>query len=277
MLFGWLLMLVARSRFSLGMLGRGILLRLLLSPMLATLSSGFVCCRGSRCWIWGASGGSIALPLAQAGHTVVAADYSPAMLRVLQEGIEHVGVQGLVRPVALAWEDDWAAHGVASKSVDVAFASRSMTAANMKRSLSLLDRCARRRCCITLATGAGPHRDAHILDAIGCSYPTSQAFVYAFNILVQMGALPRIEYFTFTRRDTFDSLEEGLADFARMLAGGNEDKLPRLRCYLADHMVENPDAGKPGSKGTPQGTYMLDHTRIVSWAFLSWTPCLELA
>ena len=43
------------------------------------------------------------------------------------------------------------------------------------------------------------------------------------------------------------------------------------RSYLAQHMVDNPHAGEPGSKGRPQGRYMLDHERITRWAFIAWS------
>ena len=29
---------------------------------------------------------------------------------------------------------------------------------------------------------------------------------------------------------------------------------------------------EPGSKGVPQGRYMLDHVRKVRWAFIAWEP-----
>ena len=72
--------------------------------------------------------------------------------------------------------------------------------------------------------------------------------------------------------DCFDNLEAGVADFSRMLEHGNEDKVDRLRDYIAQHMIENPHAGEPGSKGVPQGRYMLDHIRKVRWAFIAWEP-----
>lgn len=90
-----------------------------------------------------------------------------------------------------------------------------------------------------------------------------------------MGALPQVTYFESPRRDTFDSLEAGVADFSRMLEHGNEDKIDCLRGYIAQHMIENPHAGEPGSKGVPQGRYMLDHVRKVRWAFIAWEPVSE--
>lgn len=220
----------------------------------------------------GCGAGSLALPLAQAGHRVLAADFSKSMLSTLQQGIEYYGLQGRVEAKELAWADDWRAAGVARKSVDVAFASRSIATYDLQDALEKLNRVARRRCCITLVANASPRYDMHVMNCIGASVTCSYDYIYAFNILVGMGFMPQVEYIHSVRRDTFDSLEDGVADFARMLEGGNEHKLAELRQYLQEHMVPNPNAGKPGSKGKPQGRYMLDHERMVHWAFISWEP-----
>ena len=159
-----------------------------------------------------------------------------------------------------------------SGKVDIAFASRSVTTTNLKGALAKLDRTARRRCAVTMVANSSPRYDLHVMNAIGASVTCSNGFVYAFNILIQMGALPQVTYFESPRRDTFDSLEAGVADFSRMLEHGNEDKIDRLRDYIAQHMIENPHAGEPGSKGVPQGRYMLDHVRKVRWAFIAWEP-----
>lgn len=202
----------------------------------------------------GCGAGSIAIPLAQAGHSVIAADFSPAMLGTLDAGIEYYGLEDRITPLELAWDDDWDLVGPVTKAVDVAFASRSVTTTNLKGEPDSLDD--------LVNTTIG----------IDASVTCSNGFVYAFNILIQMGALPQVTYFESPRRDTFDSLEAGVADFSRMLEHGNEDKIDRLRDYIAQHMIENPHAGEPGSKGVPQGRYMLDHVRKVRWAFIAWEP-----
>ena len=111
------------------------------------------------------------------------------------------------------------------------------------------------------------------MDAIGASVTESRDYVYAFSILVGLGAFPEVRYIESRRRDTFDSLEDGVRDFSRMLEHGNEDRAGELERYLADHMVENPHAGEPGPKGRPQGRYMLDHERLIRWAHIAWSPC----
>lgn len=220
----------------------------------------------------GCGAGSLAIPFARAGHPVLACDFSPRMLEVLREGMQHYGLDDLIEPKLLSWDENWEAAGVAPKCVDVAVASRSIATHDLKAALLKLDHVARRRCCITLVANASPRVDRHIMDAIGASVTESRDYVYAFNILIGLGACPEVRYIESWRRDTFDSLEAGIADFARMLEGGNEDRLPELRAYIAEHMVENPQTGKPGEKGRPQGRYMLDHRRLVRWAFIAWTP-----
>ena len=227
---------------------------------------------GERVLDMGCGAGSLAIPLAQAGHPVLAADFSPRMLDALREGIAHYGLEALVTPLQLAWDEDWMAAGVAPKSVDVAIASRSIATSDLEAALRKLDRTARRRCCITLVANASPRYDTHIMNAIGASVTDSRDYVYAFNILVGLGINPEVRYINSPRRDTFNSLEDGVADFARMLEGGNEQHIDALRDYLAAHTVENPHAGKPGPKGKPQGRFMLDHMRMVRWAFIAWTP-----
>lgn len=196
----------------------------------------------------GCGAGSIAIPLAQAGHSVIAADFSPAMLGTLDAGIEFYRLEDLITPLELAWDDDWDLVGPVAKAVDVAFASRSVTTNDLKGALAKLDRTARRRCAVTMIANSSPRYDLHLMNAIGASVTCSNGFVYAFNILIQMGALPQVTYFESPRRDTFDSLEAGVADFSRMLEHGNEDKIDRLRDYIAHHMIENPHAGEPGSR-----------------------------
>lgn len=218
----------------------------------------------------GCGAGSLAIPLAHAGHRVIAVDFSPRMLAVLDETARECGLFDRIDPVQLAWDDDWRLAGIEPKSVDVALASRSIATADLKAALGKLTATARRRCAITLIAGASPRYDEHIMDAIGASVTRSGDYVYAFNILIGMGLTPEVRYIASPRRDTFDSLEDGVADFSRMLEDGNEDRIDELRAYIAQHMVENPHVGEPGSKGRPQGAYMLDHIRMVRWAHLSW-------
>ena len=162
--------------------------------------------------------------------------------------------------------------------LDVAIASRSMAVPRLDEALDKLTRIARRHCCITMTTGTAPYVDARILSAIGVPVSPTKDYLYAFGILAQKGFEPRVDYLYSTRKDTFDSHEEALCDFSRMIERcgtplSDEEKAiakDRLSQWLAEHIVENPDAGKPDKKGLPEGILCLDVLRVISWACITW-------
>lgn len=227
---------------------------------------------GERVLDMGCGAGSLAIPLALQGSSVLACDFSPAMLDVLERESCIAEVADQIETKLLAWDDDWNTAGIADKSVDVAIASRSIATKDLKGALTKLDLAARRRCCITLVTGPSPHHDPVIMNAIGEPVIVSNDFAYAFAILLGMNRLPEITYIRSPRRDTFESIDEALAACSRMLDQPEKSTIARLRLYLENHLVPNPHAGEPGSKGKPQGDLMLDHIRTVTWAFISWNP-----
>ena len=113
----------------------------------------------------GCGTGSIAVPLAQQGCPVIAADFSQGMLDELNRRMKAFGVSQ-VEPKLMSWADDWHALGIADKSVDVAIASRSIATDDMAAALDKLHNVARRRCCLTLPTGCSPRMDARVLEII---------------------------------------------------------------------------------------------------------------
>ena len=83
-----------------------------------------------------------------------------------RRGSTRAGVR-TVFPKLMSWEDDWPAFGVREGMTDVAIASRSIATADLRDSLLRLTDVARRRVCITLATGSSPRVDERILAAVG--------------------------------------------------------------------------------------------------------------
>ncbi len=232
---------------------------------------------GESVFDMGCGTGALAVPLAKQGHEVYAADFSDGMLEKLAENMRVNNVDS-ISPIRMSWEDDWQAFGIEEGMADVAIASRSIAVADLKAALDKLTRVARRRCCITLTTGTSPSVDPRILRAIDVPVSPTRDFLYAFGILAQKGFEPTVEYIHSTRKDTFDTQAEALADFARMIDLSNpcmepekrEAAIERLDAWLGAHIVDNPDAGKPDKKGVPEGLLCLDVLRIVSWAFIAW-------
>lgn len=232
---------------------------------------------GETVFDMGCGTGALAVPLAESGHEVYAADFSEGMLEKLSENMAEREVSSIT-PILMSWEDDWKTCGVTPDMVDVAFASRSIAVSDLEPALDKLTSVARRRCCITMTTSTSPSVDPRILSAIGVPPSPTRDFLYAFGILAQKGYEPTVDYIRSTRKDTFDTHEEALADFSRMIDLSNpsmpndqrEAAMKRLDSWLSAHIVENPDAGRPDKKGIPEGILCLDVLRIVSWGFIAW-------
>ena len=225
----------------------------------------------------GCGTGALAVPLAEAGHQVIAADFSEGMLGKLQENMK-IHELNTIKPVLMSWEDNWEEHGITENCVDVAMASRSIAVEDLHAALAKLTGVARKRCFITLATETTPRVDPNILKAIDVPVYSSRDFIYAFGMLAQHNFEPTVSYIHSERKDTYNTHEECLDDFTAMIDQGNpylsEDErtaaIGRLSDWIHEHTIENPEAGLPDKKGYTQGKYTLDYRRRISWAFLTW-------
>lgn len=232
---------------------------------------------GETVFDMGCGTGALAVPLGEAGHKVVAADFSQGMLDQMQSRLDEAGVR-TVFPKLMSWEDDWPAFGVREGMTDVAVASRSIATADLRDALLRLTEVARRRVCITLATGSSPRVDERILAAVGLPAVLGRDYLYAFNILAARGIKAEAAYIESTRSDTFDSLDEACEDLGRMVEDSaafvpraeRDAALARLRPWLEGQLVENERAGLPDRKGVPERALRLRDPRTVTWAFLAW-------
>lgn len=214
----------------------------------------------------GCGTGALATPLAQAGHHVLACDFSQGMLRVMRDDMASLGVEGVdVR--LMSWADDWDAHGIGRNCVDVAIASRSIATYDLEEALMKLDRAARRRACVTLPASLSPKADEELLAAAGFSSGLGRDFLYAFNILAARGIAPEVAYIPNSRLEVFESFDDALACFAGIVRGAVKglatpdqlDDIPRrLGAWLGDNLVED------------ERGFHLREPRNVTWAFLAW-------
>jgi SAM-dependent methyltransferase len=143
----------------------------------------------------GCGAGNLTLPLAAAGHPVIAADFSAGMLQALREQAEEEYPAALpnIKTAQVAWADDWSQAGIAPHSVDVALASRSTMVHDLGAAIDKLALTARRRVAMTFATEYGP-RSYHQWGAPRGGAPFIPDFVYALNILLEMGVYPELRY-----------------------------------------------------------------------------------
>ena len=204
----------------------------------------------------GCGSGTLALPLAKEGHKIYARDFSTRMIELMLERAELDGTRDLINEKLLAWDDDWDAAD--TPIADVAFASRSIATKDLAAALGKLDAHARRRVCITLATGESPRCDTTLLKVIGREPRRMPDCQFACNILWQRGIEPDVSYIRSQRAKDFESFEDAVETNAMILETTTEER-KLLEDYTREHLYKQED-----------GTWTYDHKRITSWCFLSW-------
>ncbi|MDR1422117.1 MAG: class I SAM-dependent methyltransferase [Coriobacteriales bacterium] len=144
----------------------------------------------------GCGNGALALPLARAGHEVLAVDFSPGMLEVLATRRDSEGLSNISTRL-LSWDEDWSAAGIGRKCVDVAIASRSTMVADLHEAFSKMNRVACELCAVTMTSEFGPRKKTPKNGADDSRNTHSKEpadYIFGVNILLQMGLYPRLDY-----------------------------------------------------------------------------------
>ena len=202
----------------------------------------------------GCATGTLAVPLARAGHRVHGCDFAEAMLTILDERATADKLP--ITSHLLAWEDDWEEAGLGENSVDVAFASRSLMSGNVFSAVRKLDAAARSRAAVVVPDSQLPSRDPRIVR----------------DVTRALAALGRVPVFATTqtfRPMRFSSFDEARADLRRL--AGPEPFTPReerlFDAYAAQHFVR---AATTGASGESDDRWILDYKLPVTWVFIGW-------
>ena len=215
----------------------------------------------------GCATGTLAVPLARAGHRVHGCDFAEAMLAILDERttadklpiISHL----------LAWEDDWEEASLGHNSVDVAFASRSLMSGNVFSAVRKLDEAARSRAAVVAPDSLLPSRDPRLLTYLGHSARRPRVVREVTRALASLGRIPVFATTRTFRPMRFPSFDEARSDLRR-LAGpepftAREERL--FDAYAAQHFVRE-DAATTSEKAGEQ--WVLDYPLPVTWVFIGW-------
>ena len=207
----------------------------------------------------GCATGTLAVPLARAGHRVHGCDFAEAMLAILDEraAAEHLPITSHL----LAWEDDWEAAGLGTDSVDVAFASRSLMAEAVGPFVAKLDSAARSRAAVVVPDS--------LLTYLGRSARRPRVVREVTRALASLGRIPVFATTRTFRPMRFSSFDEARADLRR-LAGpkpftAREQRL--FDAYAAQHFVH--EAPADPSEAT-EGHWVLNYRLPVTWVFIGW-------
>ena len=214
----------------------------------------------------GCATGTLAVPLARAGHRVHACDFAEAMLAILNQRAAQESLP--ITPHLLAWDDDWQAAGLGENSVDVAFASRSLMAADVQPYICKLDLAARVKAAVVVPGGSLPSADPQLLAHLGRPAAPPRAVESVKRVLADLGRVPVLSTTTTLRPMRFASFEEGLANLRR-LAGpepfsAQEQEL--FDAYAVEHFKQVPGAMPTKA----ENHWVLDYDLPVTWKFIGW-------
>ena len=216
----------------------------------------------------GCATGTLAVPLARAGHRVHGCDFAEAMLAILDE--RTAAEQLPITSHLLAWEDDWEAAGLGENSVDVAFASRSLMSGDVSACVRKLDAAARSRAAVVVPNSLLPSRDPRLLTYLGRSARRPRVVRDVSRALASLGRIPVFATTQAFRPMRFSSFDEARSDLRR-LAGpkpftAREQRL--FDAYAAQHFVRR---ATESPSGEPSEIWVLDYPLPVTWVFIGWS------
>ena len=215
----------------------------------------------------GCATGTLAIPLARAGHRVHGCDFAEAMLAILDK---RAATENLpIISHLMAWEDDWEASGLGEDSVDVAFASRSLMAEAVAPFVAKLDSAARSRAAVVVPASLPPSSDPRLLTYLGRAAKHPHNARKILRALRAMGRIPTCATTTTFRPMRFSSFDEAYSDLRRLARPEPfTDREQRLfDAYAAQHFVC--EAATDASEENKE-QWILDYTLPVTWVFIGW-------
>jgi SAM-dependent methyltransferase len=160
----------------------------------------------------GSGSGTLAIPLARAGYTVLAADFSAGMLEILKDSAQQEGlvnIHSVLLDFNAPWKD-WEIAGITEDCVDIALASRSAMVDDLWEAFCKLERAARTKVAVTMATEFGPRGEKRMRANDEGELLFIPDFIFAVNLLLQMGRYPELRFIDSRKTD-----ERGLSQIIR--------------------------------------------------------------
>lgn len=218
---------------------------------------------GASVFDMGCGSGTLAIPLAEAGHEVYAGDFSPVMLEALEKEVKKKGMEDRIHLFHMNWNEDWSSFDI--PVCDVAISSRSMIVENLSEAIKKLSSKAKKQVHISSGTAVSTHINTRLADAIGFKDIPKGGYALIVHALLDMGIMPRVEYIQSDRKDRFGSMEECFETistryFPRELS---ESEIALLKKYNDEHLIEHKDS---------DGNVFFEYDELwpVRWAFISW-------
>ena len=216
----------------------------------------------------GCGSGTLAIPFAKKGHRIVAADFSPEMLRFLRQGAEEEGVSDLIETVELNWNEDWSKRDL--PVCDIAFSSRSIISRDLTQALLNLESVARRKVCMGVWDIPVPGYDRHIAKAIGYERPGIGTHYMVMGELMDRDVFPEMKYIYSPFRPTrYESRQEAETSLRNAFTHMTDEQEKQFDKYIEERLIYHPEKGICHGREL-DGYWQLDHNDNSSIAFISW-------
>lgn len=196
----------------------------------------------------GCGPGSISLYLANQFQSVTGIDYSAGMLEMANIRAKEMNVIN-AQFKTLAWEDSWDD----LPKADISVASRSTLVDDLKAAMLKLNRQTNLRV-YTTHTVNPTFIDERIIREIGREVVSLPTYIYAVNVLHQMGIHARIDFIKSPNRGGFDNVDAFIDSVNWSLKDLTEEEIEKLRAYY--------------QKQTADGKTLPFPSR--DWAMVSW-------
>ena len=216
----------------------------------------------------GCGPGTLAIPYAQKGHEVYAADFSPEMLKHMMLRAEEAGVAERIHPIELNWNEDWSLRDL--RQCDIAFSSRSFITRDLTSSIEKLESVARRKVCIGAWDLPAAGYDRHLAEAIGYERPGMGTHYLIMGELMDRDVFPELWYiYTPFRQAKYERREEAEEQLRRAFSHMTPEQEELFCRYLEEHLIFHPEPAVFRGRDL-NGYWQLDHNDNSSMAFISW-------
>ncbi|MBQ9015549.1 MAG: class I SAM-dependent methyltransferase [Firmicutes bacterium] len=218
---------------------------------------------GETIFDMGCASGTLAIPFAEKGHEVYAADFSPEMLKQLMAGAQEAGVSERIHPIRLDWNEDWTARPDLPLC-DVALSSRSFITRDLAGAIRKLESVARRRVCIGAWDEPAKGYDRYAARYIGYERPGYSCYFFIMNELMDRDLFPELHFIRQSfRLRRYESREDALrTQTAAFQYGLTDEQMQRLEQYIEEHLVRCDEAGRQ--------YWRLDHSDESTIAHIRW-------
>jgi SAM-dependent methyltransferase len=178
----------------------------------------------------GCGPGTVCLSLADQLEQVYGIDYSQGMLEVADQRAQAMQLSNVTLK-RRAWEESWDELPLC----DIAVASRSTLVGDLRSAMQKIDRAAKLRI-YTTHTVSSSFVDVALQQAIGRTVIELPNYIYAVNILYQLGIRARVDFIRGPNcQGNFDSYERFCESVSWSLGALSEDEQQRLFDYYTRH------------------------------------------